>query len=382
MKPKRVAFAASQRVGRGRAEVELGAEPVQRLARRRDPLRIGMPGEQHRLLCVAAPRARDAQRHAVGTRRGLHPVERQRDVGPHRLALADLERASVLAGADGRVDRRGRRRRELRLGGPRDRYLVVARGDRIADRHTDAHRRHRVLVRERHPDVREAVAPSRRERGGPATREVLGELQVPWVRATGERGRLEEPVEAVVHRSRTGQRREVRRTAALVGGTDAARRRAEHHGPDDDGEQERQHEDRRLPVLCAQVDRRARAEGRHPPGEPGRHRAPRRPDTVGCEPRLGERCDALLPRVRHQDVVLRAQHRVHRCVPRPGHHQHGRAGRRRKCPARGRGVLDRDEHEPAARGGVEPARDERPGETAGRTGRRHRGTRTSPRRTP
>ncbi len=165
MKPKRVAFAASQRVGRGRTEVELGPEPVQRLARRRDPLRIGMPGEQHRLLGVAAPRARDAQRHAVGTRRGLHPVERQRDVGPHRLALADLERAAVLAGADRRVDRRGRRRRELRLGGPRDRHLVVARGDRIADRHTDAHGRHRVLVRERHPDVREAVAPGRRERG-------------------------------------------------------------------------------------------------------------------------------------------------------------------------------------------------------------------------
>jgi hypothetical protein len=47
-----------------------------------------MAGEQHGRLGVRPERARDQQLHAVGARRGRHPVERLRDVRTHALALA------------------------------------------------------------------------------------------------------------------------------------------------------------------------------------------------------------------------------------------------------------------------------------------------------
>ena len=84
-------------VRRGRAEVELGAVAVQRLARARDPARVRVAARQHGLLGVRAEGAGDQQRDAVGARRALHAVERLRDVRAHRLALAQRERAVVAA---------------------------------------------------------------------------------------------------------------------------------------------------------------------------------------------------------------------------------------------------------------------------------------------
>ena len=96
------------------AEVELGAEAVQRGPGPGDPLRVRVPVPQHGLLGVRAVAAVDHQRDAVGTRRRLHPVEGQRDVRPHRLALPVRQRA-VIPTARGEAGGRGRP--ELGLGG-------------------------------------------------------------------------------------------------------------------------------------------------------------------------------------------------------------------------------------------------------------------------
>src|SRR3954453_22743588 len=75
-------------VSAARAEVELGGQAVQRLARRRDPARVRVRSEQARLLGIAAKAADNDQVDAGRGGGALHAVDRLRDVGPHRLALA------------------------------------------------------------------------------------------------------------------------------------------------------------------------------------------------------------------------------------------------------------------------------------------------------
>ena len=67
-------------VGASRAEIELGAEAVQRLTGRRDSLRVGVTREQLGLLGVGPKAAVDDQVDAVRRRRGRHSVKRQRNV--------------------------------------------------------------------------------------------------------------------------------------------------------------------------------------------------------------------------------------------------------------------------------------------------------------
>ena len=109
-------------VGGRRAEVELGAEAVQRPPGRRDPLRVRMAGEQDGLLGVGAKAADDDERDAVAPRRRLHAIERPRDVRAHRLALALFERSAGTPPARPTTARRRRaararprRRRRRRL---------------------------------------------------------------------------------------------------------------------------------------------------------------------------------------------------------------------------------------------------------------------------
>ena len=101
---------AQPAVGRLRPEVELRAEPVQRLAGARDPLRVRAAGPQDRLIGVGAIAAHDDQVDAVRASCGGEAVERRRDVRAHRDALPARERAAV-ARARGRrgqaVTRRG-----------------------------------------------------------------------------------------------------------------------------------------------------------------------------------------------------------------------------------------------------------------------------------
>ena len=101
-----------------RAEIELGGVAVEALAGRRHPLRVRVRGEQARLLGIRAEAARDAEEDAgLPAGRGRHPVERQRHVRPHRLALAVGERAVVSTAAGDRRQAAGPEAwRQLRRG--------------------------------------------------------------------------------------------------------------------------------------------------------------------------------------------------------------------------------------------------------------------------
>ena len=150
-------------VRRRRAEVELGRVAVQRLAGRRDPLRIGMAGEQDRLLGVGAEAAGDHQRDAVA--RARRP--------PCGRTPARRRGASACPGG-GRAGRRSRRRARTRPA--RRRPAAPARPPRRARIRTasprdldaalhgdaDAHRRDRRAVGERHRGAGRAVGARRR----------------------------------------------------------------------------------------------------------------------------------------------------------------------------------------------------------------------------
>ena len=87
------------RVGGGRSQVELGRAAMKRLTRGRDPAGIGMLGEEPRLLGVGAVGGVDHQPDPGPARRPGEPVEGERDVEPHRLALPVGEWARVAAAA-------------------------------------------------------------------------------------------------------------------------------------------------------------------------------------------------------------------------------------------------------------------------------------------
>ena len=79
-------------VRRRRTEVELGAEPVKRRPGPRHPARIRTGREEPGLLGVRAKAADDDEPVPIGAGGGGEPVEGERDVRAHRLALADRER--------------------------------------------------------------------------------------------------------------------------------------------------------------------------------------------------------------------------------------------------------------------------------------------------
>ncbi len=203
-------------------------QPVQRLARRRDPLRVGVALVQLRLLGVGAVARGDDQPHAVRARRGLHAVERARDVGPHRLALAVGERARV-AGA-GRLERQrvaGGRRRAPRSRSRPTGTSPPPRGQLALHLHLHAHGRpsRRRGTRRRRRQV-QAVVADRLRAPRPAPARDTRRAQVARVRPPVDHRRLEQPLEVVSHRTRGRQRGEVCR--ALQRGPSAqARRRAQ-----------------------------------------------------------------------------------------------------------------------------------------------------------
>ena len=68
MKPKRCGVGGEPAVGGGGPEVELGRAAVQRVPGRRHPLRVGVGGEQRRLLGVGAEAGVDHERETRGAR--------------------------------------------------------------------------------------------------------------------------------------------------------------------------------------------------------------------------------------------------------------------------------------------------------------------------
>ncbi len=90
---------------------------MQRGARRGDPFRIGMGGEEFGLFGVGAEAGDDDQGDAVAGRGGRHLVVGGRDVRPHPLAVPIDERAAVAAAArDRRAFAAGARHRRRRFG--------------------------------------------------------------------------------------------------------------------------------------------------------------------------------------------------------------------------------------------------------------------------
>jgi hypothetical protein len=203
---------------------------MERLPGRRDPLRVGVAAEELGLLRVGPVGARDEQRHAVLARGALHAVEGLGDVGPHRLALAVLERAVVAAAVGEGGEGVGH---ELGLGvrDDRDAPALAAAPDlrHVAHRHADADRRERALVGERDRRLPRAVGARDRRGRRPRTGQVLGPRQVAWVGSAGDHGGLEQPRVVLVHSAGAGERREVRgaRGGSLL-------RHPACHGPQDE----------------------------------------------------------------------------------------------------------------------------------------------------
>jgi hypothetical protein len=240
---------------------------MQRPAGRRDPFRVGVRGEQRRLLGVAAKAAVDHQIDTVGRGGRRHAVERCRDVGAHRLALAVGERAGVFTGggrADGSCPTRWH---ELGFGRHSRRQRCPRERDLIAHGHTDPQRRQRVTGKA-DLDVVGTVPLSRRDGDAPADRDVLGALEVTRVRAPVDHRRREHARIHLVQRAGARQCGEVGRALVLTAHADdsgdaAEDERAQCHG--DEGAGDEWH---RLTLLGEDVDpwhagqpRRARVTG-------------------------------------------------------------------------------------------------------------------------
>ena len=151
----------------------------------RDPARVGVPGEEDRLLGVRAEAADDQQRDAVGAGGALHAVEGAGDVGPHPLPLALGQRA-VVATARGHQVARAAPAPPLRS--PRSaRSARLARGDLEAVAHADADAdgSERARVGERDARVARPVGRRGPLRRGATEREVAP----PWTRGAGPGGR-------------------------------------------------------------------------------------------------------------------------------------------------------------------------------------------------
>ncbi len=248
-------------VGRRRSEVELGAEPVQRLSRRGDPFGVGMARVELCLLGVGAIAGRDDQPGPVSARGRRKPVERPRHVRAHRLALPVGERPVVAAA--GRLERSAfaQRRHDLRHGDCLDGDRIATHGHLPAHHHLHARGGKLVPAGKGHVGRLEAcpVCPADRERRGPRPRQVVRLAQVIRVRATVDRRRLEQPLEVVLHRPRGGQCREVGSAlrAALAG--QSAAEREQHRSAQHQREQRTQRDDQRLAALRLRPFRMRRA---------------------------------------------------------------------------------------------------------------------------
>ena len=221
-------------VGRRRPQVELRAEAVQRRSRRRHPARVGVGGEEPRLLGVGAVGAGDRQRHAVGAPCGGQAVEGQRHVRAHPAPLANGQRPAVVPGP--RPARQAPRRQQLGLRGDRAAEGRAQGDQRIPHRDADAHRRE-PRAREGHRHVRGAVAPGRRPRRLRAQPQVGVPGQVHRVRAAVDHGRRKDPVMDGPQRPGAGQRGEVRRPLPLGPLGEARPDRADDDRADHDRQQ-------------------------------------------------------------------------------------------------------------------------------------------------
>ena len=198
-------------VCRRRPEVELGPVSVKGMAGRRNPLGIGVPLVELRLLGVGAVAGRDQERDAVAAAR-RPPCDRKRGhIGPHRLALPVGERSGVSAPL--RFEGRCRPSPYLRLRGR-------ARGNDIAPRSAAP----ALTSRSPFSDIRTRVGAKLGRRG---TATSSARTAAPFGAAHGDRRRpsprqvsvLREPMRAPVeearkvipHRARGRDRREVRR---------------------------------------------------------------------------------------------------------------------------------------------------------------------------
>ena len=206
-----------------------------------------MAAEQLRLLRVRPVAAGDHERHSRGARGALHAVERERDVGPHRLALAEGQRPVVAASLAEGVEEAGR---ELGLGdhvdGDAPADLVAPDLDDLPNADADADRGKRVAVRE--ADRRLAGAVRVRDALGGCARQLQVGVarEVARVRTAVEDRRLEQPRVRLVHGPRTRERREVRRTLRAGLASNATSDRPEHEDADEHRSQARDEQHRRL----------------------------------------------------------------------------------------------------------------------------------------
>ena len=208
--------------------------------------------------------------HAVAARRRRHPVECQRHVRPHRLALAIRQRPVVAAAGSERGDPGARRRSQLGLR-PRAHPDPLT-GDRDAplDVDVDADRRERRAVRERDGRPGRAVRRGDPLRRRAAQRDVGVLLEVPGVGAAGEARRLEQPVIGLPHRAGAGERREIGGALRGVAHLQAARHGSEHERADAYREEPADEQHRHLPARLARMPEQPPAGGM-----PARHGASR-----------------------------------------------------------------------------------------------------------
>ncbi len=256
-------------VGGGRAQVQLGRAAVQRAPRRRHPARVGVGGEERRLLGVGAEPGADRERHSRRPRRRRHPVVRGADVGAHPLAVPVGQRARVAAAARPALHSGPAAARRRRLRGR-------ARGDadRAGGRRAGAVRAGQGICGylRVNPDMRphgrpgagtgawegdrqqrglDAVALRRPERRRLGALQVLRAREVARVRrAVREPGGGQRSRQVVAHAARGRERREVGRALhpPLPGYGPADR--GQHQRAADDRKRRREHGRQRLAALA------------------------------------------------------------------------------------------------------------------------------------
>ena len=301
-------------VGGRRSQVQLGGAAVQRAAGRRHPRRVGVGGEQARLLGVGAEARVDDERQPGAPRRGGHQVEGAADVGAHPLPVAIGERARVAAAARLRRHPRPIAARQSRLGdGRRDHGDASQRGrilepgaarqlariDLGRDLRARSQRGHRLAVGEGEEQPRGIDAvPSRRLVGrAPRAGEIPAARNVARVRRSiGQPGRRQQPRQLVAHAARGRERGEVRGPLHPGLAGDRAADRDQHQADaeqDGGGAQDR----RAAPDLArpaAPVRRAPSALRARRPAAPRRARAgPPAPAAAASSPWRGIRADAI-----------------------------------------------------------------------------------------
>ena len=383
-------------VGGGRAEVELGAEAVQRLARAARPT-SGRGARAKRAACSAferkplvmssatpvgarrrAPSGRTpARRRGASACPGGAPAGRGTRPPPRRAPPSVAGGASSASARAEPATRRPSTSIGSLHGRPRSARARTSRGRGTRSRRVRAPLRRAVVQRRRAP------ARGRRRR------------QVPRVRPPADDRRLEQPPVRVVHRPRARERREVRRALLRRLLVDAARERRPRTSPPTrtassaptsstaPGRARRAAvrascrpasaaSRRARPSTAARSGGRSATPGR---GERARRRRGRRerrraratPSAARPAARDRRRPGRRRP-ARDEHGVLVAEERVRRLVARAGERRRPRHVARRRRPRDrlgrrlGAGRGEAHDREPAGRGRVVPARRERRGE--------------------